>query len=75
MADSVPQSPLSRSHVADRRISRRRLLTVGAAVPAAIVVAKALPSHLSTSAASQTRPVTSTVAASTLPTAAAYYFC
>ncbi|MGH3417795.1 MAG: hypothetical protein ACRDVE_11050 [Actinocrinis sp.] len=75
MPDPVPQSSISRAHLSERRISRRRLLAVGTAVPAAVVVAKALPGRLDTSAAPRTRPATSAVADSTPLTGPAYLFC
>ena len=63
-----------RSTFADRRISRRRLLVLGTAVPAAVVAANALPSRIS---ASEPRalPPTSPVGATPALAAPAYWFC
>ena len=71
MTDSKPLSTFT-----ERRVSRRRLLSIGAAVPAAVVVAKALPGRTSTSAAPQTPSATSAGAAAFAASSGpAYFFC
>jgi hypothetical protein len=51
MTDSKPASAF-----ADRHVSRRRLLAIGAVVPAAVVAAKTLPGQLSAYAMPQAVP-------------------
>lgn len=57
-----------------RPVSRRRLLAIGAAVPAAIVTANALPGRISASTPQVLPPVT-LVGATSEPAAPAYWFC
>lgn len=63
-----------------RPVSRRRLLAVGAAVPAAIMAANALPGRISASAPQILPPAspagaTSALTAAPVPVAPAYWFC
>ena len=65
---------------ADRHVSRRRLFALGAAVPAVVVAAKALPSRTAgTSAAPQSLAATRASAAASAVSPAlpgpAYCFC
>ena len=68
---------------AGRPVSRRRLLAISAAVPAAIAAANALPGRRIGAPALQAPPPTSPVGATsalaaptpTPPAAAAYWFC
>lgn len=76
MTDSKTPTTLT-----DRRISRRRLLAIGAAAPAAAVAARALPGRTSTApeprALSATSPLGATPvpAASPAPAGPAHWFC
>ena len=76
MTDSKPASAFAVRHV-----SRRRLLAIGAAVPAAVVAAKALPGQPSAYAMPQAVPAADAagaafaLAASPAPAGPAYWFC
>jgi hypothetical protein len=76
MTDSKPASTLTNRH-----FSRRRLLAIGAAVPAAVVAAKALPGQPSAYAMPQAVPAADAAGApfaladSPAPASPAYCFC
>ena len=76
MTDSNPPTALT-----ERRISRRRLLAIAAAAPAATVTARALPGRISTApephvlSAASPLGATSAPAASLAPAGPAHWFC